>query len=164
MWFAAAGLRVILAGLIVSVGVTQLAWPVRGAARIEGGIESLTVEARDASLAEVLSALSARFKLQVRAPELSDQRVDGSFHGPLRWVLARLLAGRNYIAKYSDDAVEIVVLGPAGTAAKAAAPAGSSAKAAAMDQPPPPSHPKTARRRSRNNAAVAAATARAARK
>ena len=164
MWFAAEGFRVILAGLIVSVGVTQVALPVRGAARIEGGIESLTVEAHNASLAEVLSALSARFKVQVRTPpELSDQRVDGSFHGPLRWVLARLLAGHNYIAKYSDDAVEIVVLGPAGSSAKAAAPAGSSAKAATMDQPPPPIHPKTARGRTRN-AAVAAAAARGARK
>ena len=160
MWFAAAGLRVIRAGLIVSVGVTLLAPPVRGAARIEGGIESLTVEARDASLAEVLSALSARFKVQVRAPELSDQRVDGSFHGPLRWVLARLLAGRNYIAKYSDDAVEIVVLGPAGPSAKAAAPTGSSAKAAAMAQPPPPIQPKFPKGRTRNPA-VAAAAARA---
>jgi hypothetical protein len=163
MGFAAAGFRVILAGLIVSVGVTQLARPVRGAARIEGGSESLTVEARDASLAEMLSALSARFKLQVRAPELSDQRVDGSFHGPLRWVLARLLAGRNYIARYSDDAVEIVVLGPAGSAAKAAAPAGSAAKAAALDQPPPNIQPKFPKHRTRN-AAVAAAAARGARK
>lgn len=147
MWFATAGFRVILAGLIVSVGVTQLAPPVRGAARIEGGIESLTVEAHNASLAEVLSALSARFKVQVRASQLSDQRVDGSFHGPLRWVLARLLARRNYIAKYSDDAVEIVELGPAG----------SSAHAAAMDAPPPNIHPKLPGRRTRNVAVSAAA-------
>lgn len=155
MWLAAAGFRVILAGLIVSVGVTQLALPVRGATRIEGGIESLTVEARNASLAEVLSALSDRFKVQVRAPQLSDQRVDGSFHGPLRWVLARLLAGRNYIAKYSDDAVEVVVLGPAG----------SSAHAAAVDQPPPNIHPNrvAAPATNRSRPAVAAA-ARGARK
>ena len=146
---APAGYRAILAALVVAAIATSFASPSLGAARIEGRIDALTVEASDATLAEVLSALSARFAVRIRAPQLTDQRVDGSFHGPLQWVLARLLAGHNYIARYSDGAVEIAVLGVAG----------SPANAAAIERPPPAAGPARPGRRTRNEAVSAAARA-----
>ena len=141
--------RAILAGLIVSVGVTQLASPVFGAVRVEGSVDSITIEARNAPLAEVLSALSARTGKSIRVSPRPDQRVDGRFHGPLPWILARLLAGRNYIARHVDGAVEIVVLGPA-----VASPA-----ATAMDQAAPVVARTWPGRRTRNEGVSAAARA-----
>jgi hypothetical protein len=149
--------RAILAGLVLSILAAGVVRPALGAVRVEGGVDAIRVEARDATLAEVFTALSARVGLRFRLSTATDQRVDGRFQGPLKRVVARLLAGRNYIARYSKGAVEILVLersGPTPTSAPTTAPT-----AAQVDRPPPALTLAGHGRRTRNEAVSAAVRA-----
>jgi len=140
--------RVVLTSLLRLIACGPFAQPVLGATRVAGGIDAIKVEARDASLAEVLAAVSARAGVKIRLSNLPDQRIDGSFEGPLRWVLARLLAGRSYIARYSDGTLDIV-----GVSASGPPPNATTA------DPPPPAPVRAVGRRTRNEAVSAAARA-----
>jgi len=139
--------RAILVSLLFAILAGSFARPVLGATQVEGGIDSIKLEARDASLAEVFAALSARAGVTIRLSNAPHQRVDGSFQGPLRWVVTRLLAGRNYIARYSHGAVDIVILGASGPPTNAAT----------ADQSPPTPVPTGGGRRTRNEGVSAAA-------
>jgi hypothetical protein len=86
----------------------------RAGTQVEGTLEAVRVEAHDATLHDVLAALSATFKLRVQASAGLDQTVSGTFQGSLRQVVARLLASRNYVAKYGPDTIEITVFGTDG--------------------------------------------------
>jgi hypothetical protein len=147
----------ILAGLVLSILAAGVVRPALGAARVEGGVDAIRVEARDATLAEVFAALSARVGLRFRLSTATDQRVDGRFQGPLQRVVARLLAGRDYVARYSKGAVEILVLGPSGPAPTAAPT--TAATAALADRPSPALTLARHGRRTRNEAALAAVRA-----
>jgi hypothetical protein len=149
--------RALLASVVFWILVAGIVRPALGAARVEGGVGAITVEAREATLAEVFAAMSAHVGLRLRLSTADHQRVDGRFQGPLRRVVARLLAGRNYIARYSEGAMEILVLGPSGTAPTAAPTIAPTT--AQADRPSPA--PTSARhgRRTRNEAALAAVRA-----
>jgi hypothetical protein len=82
--------------------------------QVEGTVDAVRVEAHDATLHDVLAALSATFGLRVQASAGLDQTVSGTFQGSLRQVVARLLASRNYVAKYGSDTIVITVFGTGG--------------------------------------------------
>jgi len=91
----------------------------RAEVRIAGGTEIVHVDARDASLEEVLSALRTRFGLQYRGPPLTDRRITGAYEGTLRQVVRRLLEGYDFVLKTQSDTLEVVVVGGAAGEARA---------------------------------------------
>jgi hypothetical protein len=88
-------------------------FPAHAEVRVAGPIDSVRVEARDASVHEALAALSATFGLRVHTSAALDQPVSGTYQGSLQQVVARLLTGRDYVVTYSSAGnVEIRILDP----------------------------------------------------
>jgi hypothetical protein len=149
MWPLQLPSRAILAGMALLMVAPMLSRPGYGWTRIEGRIDSVTVEARDASLAEVLAALRATLGLRMRGSKPADQVISGTFRGPLPKVIGRLLDGNDYVAKYSENAIEIIVLASSKSGQSASTAIDTSIQAAAARQG----------RRSRNLAVSAAVQA-----
>jgi len=72
----------------------------------------VSVEAGNAPLSEVLSALEGPFSIQYRTAIPLDQSIVGTYRGSLRQVLSRLLDGFSYyVADTADGRLEITVIG-----------------------------------------------------
>ncbi len=105
---AAAAVRfLLLAGVLTTAPALILPRVAHAEVRVEGNIDSVRLEARDASVGEALEALSAAFGLLVQNSAGLDRRISGTYRGSLRQVVSGLLAGRNYVAIYSGGRVEI---------------------------------------------------------
>jgi hypothetical protein len=79
--------------------------------RVQGSADAVRVEARDATATEILAALASRFALRYRGS--ADGRFNGTFKGPLREVVKRVLDGYNYVINTRDNGLDVVVMGPA---------------------------------------------------
>jgi hypothetical protein len=77
--------------------------------RVEGSASSVHVDARDATVAEILAALGERFALHYRGTTGS-RSLTATFEGPLRHVVARALDGYNYVIRERTDGLEVIVL------------------------------------------------------
>jgi hypothetical protein len=80
---------------------------------ITGEPDAVRVEARDASLEEVLAALKASFGLHYRSSASLDRRVNGKYEGPLQRVVTRLLEGYDFVVKNRAGNIEVIVFGMA---------------------------------------------------
>jgi hypothetical protein len=105
--------RVALALSIACFGFVQ-----RGNAevRISGTADALRMEAREATLEEALRALQASFNFQYGGAGALDGIVNGTYSGSLSRVVARLLAGRDYVMRGSADGFAVEIFGPDGPA------------------------------------------------
>jgi len=68
--------------------------------RITGSAESMDVEAKDALLLELFSALHDKFGLSFQSTAPLDKMVTGSFHGSLEQVVFSVLFFKNYSYVY----------------------------------------------------------------
>jgi hypothetical protein len=112
-----------LALVVLCVAVTLAASGACGHAKvnIDGDRAGVHLEASNAPLSEVLSALESAFSIRHRTSVPLDQSISGTYRGPLRRVLSRLLDGFNYyIADTAVGGMEITVVGRPGAAAVAA--------------------------------------------
>jgi hypothetical protein len=92
--------------------------------RVAGEPEAVQVDARDASVEEVLAALGTSFGLQFRGASTLERRITGTYRGSLQHVVRRLLDGYDFIMKTNLDEIEVMVLsGGKGGEAQAAGPA-----------------------------------------
>jgi hypothetical protein len=82
---------------------------VRAEIRLQGQADDVRVEARDASVAEILAALGERFALRYRGTP-GGGVITATFEGPLRHVVARVLVGYNYVIADHRDGLEVIVL------------------------------------------------------
>jgi hypothetical protein len=82
---------------------------VRAETRVQGQADDVRVEARDASVAEILAALGERFALRYRGTPGSGG-ITATFEGSLRQVVARVLTGYNYVIAARRDGLEVIVL------------------------------------------------------
>lgn len=112
-------------GVVASVGVLRCgafalallcAGACRAEVRIEGDEASLRVVTNQATLAEVLSALKAKFRLHYGMAIDSSRQINGTVSGSLHRVVAQLLNGHDFVMRRGTDGVEIVQLAPRGTA------------------------------------------------
>jgi hypothetical protein len=83
---------------------------------IEGDATALRVEARQTTIADVLSAL-ARFNIRYRSSTGLDEVLNGTYAGPLGRVVGRLLDGYDYAAKDDNLKLEVMVFGKRGEVA-----------------------------------------------
>lgn len=77
--------------------------------RVQGNADAIRVEAHDATVAQVLTALKQQHDINVRGG-VGNKLVSGTFEGPLHYVLARLLEGHDYVIVHNGGALELVVL------------------------------------------------------
>jgi hypothetical protein len=77
--------------------------------QVSGEGNAIRLEASDASLEEVLAALSTHCDLQFRYPEKLGRSVSGTFTGSLAQLLTRLLQGYNFVAETSASGTRVVV-------------------------------------------------------
>lgn len=84
--------------------------PVSAETRVEGQADELQIYAENASIREIFDALSARFNLTYNFVPNVGRALTGLYSGSLKQVLARLLAGNDYVLGVLDDHVRIVVL------------------------------------------------------
>jgi hypothetical protein len=99
---------------------------------VEGQADAVKLRAENASIREVLDALSAKFKLSYKVPPNLIRNMTGEYSGSLNQVLARVLDGNDYVVETSEDGVKIVVLGASGGPAS---PGPSVATVAALPAP-----------------------------
>jgi hypothetical protein len=148
----------------VLAALIAVAAPQRAAAEVRivaGEGDKLAIEAKDATLREVLNALSASQKVQVETTAPLTETITGTYSGPLQRVLLRLLSGYDVVVRSSPTGLKVSVFsaattaGGAGPTAVYAAPARTGASnnvdadderntqrgAAAAPPPPPPQAP-----------------------
>ncbi len=94
--------------MIVPLILAPYAASVRAEIRVEGRASDVHVDARDATVADVLAALSERFGLRVRG-SVGDRRMSADFDGSLRHVITRVLDGYNYVVRTRSDGFEVTV-------------------------------------------------------
>jgi len=88
--------------------------PARAGTEVIGQPDALQIRTEQASTTEVLTALAASFKLTYKLPPNVGRNLNGVYSGSLRLILARILDGTDYFVKYSDDGIEVIVLGASG--------------------------------------------------
>ena len=109
-----------LAPAVLAVAVTLAASAASALTQvsIQGDRAFVHVEANNAPLSEVLSALEGAFSIRHRTSVPLDQSISGTYQGPLRYVMSRLLDGLNYyVADTAEGGMEITVVGRPGAAA-----------------------------------------------
>ena len=98
---------------IVCFGFAQSA---HAEVRVSGGADAVVIETRGASLEEVLKALQGSVKFRYHSTGALDDVVSGTYSGPLRRVITRLLEGHNYVFRNFSNNLEVVILGSSGSA------------------------------------------------
>jgi hypothetical protein len=79
--------------------------------RVSGTAESVSVNADNSTIKDVLSALSKQFKLQFESSANLDKQITGTYQGSLPRVVARLLEGYNFFIKANQGVLAITVFG-----------------------------------------------------
>ena len=82
---------------------------VRAEVSVQGEARDVRVEARDATVAEILAALGERFAVRYHGTAGSGA-VNGTFEGPLRRVVARVIEGYNYVIQARGNGLDVYVL------------------------------------------------------
>jgi hypothetical protein len=102
--------RIASAALFITAVLASLQASALGAdVRVQGSEDAIRVEARDATGAEILAALAARFALSYRGATASE-RVSGTFEGPLNEIVKRVLDGYNFVISRKAGGLEVVVI------------------------------------------------------
>lgn len=106
------GVTAVAACLAVAPAVAYIAPQVTVSSR------TVSINAQNRSIEEVLSALRQKFDLQFQSSVNLDKKLTGTYQGSLLRVLSRLLQGYNFIIKSNKDRLEVTVIGtePSNTA------------------------------------------------
>jgi hypothetical protein len=85
--------------------------PVVAEVRVQAAGDNLTIQANNATVAEVLAGLESALNIKIRIRGSAPQIITGSYSGPMQRVLPRLLTGVNYIVTSGADGINIIVVG-----------------------------------------------------
>jgi hypothetical protein len=91
------------------------------AVRVKGDVTALELDLHEATLAQVMSALS-RFNIRYRSAVALNEVMSGTYAGSLGRVLSRILDGYNYAIRHSDAKLDVIVVGRSGGRASATPP------------------------------------------
>lgn len=103
--------------LVVAILMIVIAHSVRAEVRVEGDARAVRIEASQASVTDVLTALGPSFNVRFRTAMPLHGVIDGTFTGPLDQVIPKVLGGYNYVLKKERNSIELNVLGTRGTRA-----------------------------------------------
>jgi hypothetical protein len=102
--------RLLALALVSGVPLAAASKAAHAQVQVGGQPEAVHIEARDATLREVLDALQANFDLRYRSNDVLDTRITGTFNGPLRRVAARILDGYDFVIKITPRAIDVLVM------------------------------------------------------
>jgi hypothetical protein len=103
----------------------------QAALHISGTRASMTVEADNTSLRDVLEALKQSFGLRYHAADRLDEPISGTYSGSLQRVLSRLLTEHDYVIRPTAGAIDVTILASDPSRAGRAAPPARYANAGA---------------------------------
>jgi hypothetical protein len=105
-------LRSLQASGITLCALISCTAPAHSEVSVYGTVRAMRIEAQQAPLPEVLSALGASLGVRYSSLiELDEVIVAGTYSGTLEDVLRRMLKGLNYVIRTRDEAVEISIVG-----------------------------------------------------
>ena len=94
----------------IAAGFLMLTSPVAHAdVSVQGTPEAVQVEAKNASIEEVLGALRDAFGLNHQSDIPLGRQVSGTYQGSLSDVLTRLLDGNSFVLKRSENTIQVVI-------------------------------------------------------
>jgi hypothetical protein len=100
----------LLAALLVCVAAAPAAAEVRVT---DSGGGELVIEAHDATVQEILEALGQGRTIEFQKSDALSRRVTGTYSGPLRRVLSRILDGYDHVIRTTSSGLQIDVVGAA---------------------------------------------------
>lgn len=74
---------------------------------LQGDAAAVRIEVTQATVGEILAALRERYNVHHRTTIALDRPLTGTYAGPLPRVLARVLDGYDYVARFTADGVDI---------------------------------------------------------
>ena len=98
----------------MGVLLSTMGQPTSAATEVRQQADVIHLRADNASIKEVLAALSGTFKLTYKLPPAASQVFTGLYSGSLQHVLSRILDGNDYIINVLDDGIEVIVLRASG--------------------------------------------------
>ncbi len=141
--FRTPGPGVLMCSVLLATFLQALSMSARAEVQVTGGPDAMNVEARDASVEEVLIALKKAYRLQYGSSANLSRSVSGTFAGSLNQVISRVLSLQGYgfivetsaqgtlVAVYDMSTAPKIAVIPAPKAA-AAAPSAISAAASSL--------------------------------
>lgn len=96
-------------------GLSLVSMPARAAVSVQGNTALVQVVADQASVSEVLNALSSALGIRYDAMTKLDSVIGGTYRGPLDNVLGRVLRGYNYVIETHEATIHVIVIGKAGS-------------------------------------------------
>jgi hypothetical protein len=100
---AGTALSVVFGAIVASAALADV--------RVTGPADAIQVEAQDAPLSEVLTALGATSELHDPNTTNLSRPLTGTYTGSVGEIISRLLAGYDYIVKKSDGRLTIMIYG-----------------------------------------------------
>ncbi len=85
--------------------------PAGAETKVDGDAAAVRLQARDASVEEILAALHERFGMNYRGLPPATRCINAAFEGPLNRVVARVLDGYDFVIKRDAATLDVVVLG-----------------------------------------------------
>jgi hypothetical protein len=85
--------------------------PAGAETKVDGDAAAVRLQARDASVEEILAALHERFGMNYRGLPAATRRINATFEGPLNRVVAHVLDGYDFVIKRDAATLDVVVLG-----------------------------------------------------
>jgi type II secretory pathway component GspD/PulD (secretin) len=81
----------------------------RASVHVSGSRDAVTVQAKNASLEEIIAAINSTLNLKVSVVPVVQIPITGTYSGPVRRVFARMLAGHDFVLNSSGDRLKIIL-------------------------------------------------------
>jgi hypothetical protein len=94
-------------GLALAIAPT---WA-RAETHVRGTPQAVVVEAQNATVEEILVALTDTFKVEFRSAANLDKRLTGTYEGTLQQAVSHILKGYDFVVKSGHAGLEITLLG-----------------------------------------------------
>jgi hypothetical protein len=104
--------RTIGLGLAVGLALLASAAAANAEVRVSGTADDIIVHATGATLVDVLAGLEPASHAGIELRGATSRRFTGTYSGPLRVVLSRLLNGVDHVIHIAPDRITIVIVGP----------------------------------------------------
>jgi hypothetical protein len=83
----------------------------RAETQVHGTPQAVVVEAQNATIEEILIALSDTFKVQFKSAANLDKRLTGTYQGTLQQAVSHILKGYDFVVRSGQAGLEITLLG-----------------------------------------------------
>jgi hypothetical protein len=124
------------AAIALGIALAIIPMCVRAETKVRGTPQAVVVEAQNASVEEVLIALTDTFKVRFRSAANLNKRLTGTYQGTLQQAVSRILKGYHFAARSGPAGLEITLHGTGTPVDVEAARAATRPAEAAARQPP----------------------------